>query len=254
MANELTYDPTDYDQGEFSEEELDSLRVGNELAAEEEQLLAGKYRDAEELEQAYIELQRKFGSRGNEPDTEPEYETDEEEEREPIDVDTSLIDAVLEQAANGEFTDDLLDVVENLSAADVLDLIVQRGGVDQVQPLSADTVADFQQMVGGEEAYHSMTAWAADNLPPGEVAAFDGVIERGNPEAIYFAIQALALRYQDAQGYDGELLTGRAPTNNVDAFRSQAEVVRAMNDPRYENDPAYRQDVFDKLERSNLQY
>ena len=49
------------------------------------------------------------------------------------------------------------------------------------------------------------------------------------------------------------MLTGRA-ARTTDAFRSQAEVVRAMGDPRYDNDPAYRQDVYDKLERSNLNF
>ena len=40
----------------------------------------------------------------------------------------------------------------------------------------------------------------------------------------------------------------------MDGFRSQAEVVQAMNDPRYDRYPAYRQDVYDKLERSNVQF
>ena len=52
----------DMEQGlpEFSEEELDSLKVGEELQAEEQEMLAGKFKDAEELEKAYIELQRKL--------------------------------------------------------------------------------------------------------------------------------------------------------------------------------------------------
>ena len=50
------------------------------------------------------------------------------------------------------------------------------------------------------------------------------------------------------------MLTGKAAQPQVDTFRSQAEVVAAMQDPRYDNDPAYRQDVFQKLERSNIQY
>jgi len=50
------------------------------------------------------------------------------------------------------------------------------------------------------------------------------------------------------------MLTGKAPTNTGDVYRSQAEVVRAMSDPKYENDPAYRQDVYNKLERSNLEF
>ena len=51
------------------------------------------------------------------------------------------------------------------------------------------------------------------------------------------------------------MVTGKPPTNTKDVYRSQAELVRAMSDKRYDNDPAYRQDVIAKLERSgNLQF
>ena len=43
----------------------------------------------------------------------------------------------------------------------------------------------------------------------------------------------------------------KAPKNTRDFYRSQAELVEAMSDKRYDKDPAYRQDVIAKLERSN---
>ena len=49
------------------------------------------------------------------------------------------------------------------------------------------------------------------------------------------------------------MLTGKA-ARTQDGFRSQAEVVQAMSDPRYDRDEAYRQDVYDKLERSDIQF
>ena len=60
--------------------------------------------------------------------------------------------------------------------------------------------------------------------------------------------------YINANGYEGETITGKPPSNVQDVFRSQAEVVQAMSDPRYDRDPAYRSDVFQKLERSNVDY
>ena len=60
--------------------------------------------------------------------------------------------------------------------------------------------------------------------------------------------------YDNAEGYEGRMLTGKAAASSRDVFRSQAEVVAAMNDIKYDRDPAYRQDVYDKLERSNLQF
>ena len=50
------------------------------------------------------------------------------------------------------------------------------------------------------------------------------------------------------------LLTGRGSRDTMDVFRSQAEVIEAMKDKRYDRDPAYRNDVFEKLSRSNIQY
>lgn len=59
---------------------------------------------------------------------------------------------------------------------------------------------------------------------------------------------------EKAVGFDGEMVTGRAPNQPADVFRSQAEVVQAMSDPRYDRDPAYRNDVFEKLSRSDIDY
>ena len=50
------------------------------------------------------------------------------------------------------------------------------------------------------------------------------------------------------------MLTGNAPKAKGDQYRSQAEVVQAMSDPRYDRDSAYRQDVMKKLERSNVNF
>ena len=92
---------------------------------------------------------------------------------------------------------------------------------------------------------------SAENLPQDCVEAFDNLVENGDPRAIRLAVAGLRAEYDRSNGVDGELLTGKAPEQTVDVFRSQAEVVRAMSDPRYDDDPAYRQDVFNKLDRSN---
>ena len=98
-----------------------------------------------------------------------------------------------------------------------------------------------------------MTSWAQENFSPEEVQAYDQALEGGDLNTINFALQALYYRYTDAVGSEGEMIQGKASTA-VDGFRSQQEVVRAMADPRYENDPAYRKDVYDKLERSNINF
>ena len=79
-------------------------------------------------------------------------------------------------------------------------------------------------------------------------------MDSGNTEAAFFAVQALALRYQDSMGTEGELIQGRAARDSDDGFRSQAELVNAMNDPRYERDAAYRNDIMRKLELSDIDF
>ena len=73
-------------------------------------------------------------------------------------------------------------------------------------------------------------------------------------QAINLAVAGLKAQYDNANGVEGRMVTGKAPTNSGDIYRSQAELVSAMNDPRYDRDPAYRQDVIEKLDRSNLEF
>tara|TARA_Y100001963_G_C6744034_1_gene430579 strand:- start:272 stop:1219 length:948 start_codon:yes stop_codon:yes gene_type:complete len=113
------------------------------------------------------------------------------------------------------------------------------------------TVNEIKSVAGGEQTYLDMVTWASNNLNKESIDAFDSIVNSGSVEAIKFAVNGLKSQYQEAMGNDGELLTGKAPTQTKDVFRSQAELVAAMNDRRYDNDPAYRQDVIAKLDRSN---
>ena len=76
----LTYDPTPADQAEFTPEEQDSIQVGEALEQQQQQLLAGKYENAQELEKAYVELQRKLGDRSEDEEPNVSEETSEPQE------------------------------------------------------------------------------------------------------------------------------------------------------------------------------
>jgi hypothetical protein len=255
MANEITLNPYEQAEGEFSAEELDSLQVGERLAEQEQQLLAGKYKSAEELERGYLELQKRLSGK-EEPEAEAQTEEPQQEE-ESTEEEVDLYDNIMESYRTGEWDPELVSKVEGMSPVDVANMFLEKGGAQQVQQTPQATEADIeqiQQAVGGSDEYRNMIQWAGQNLSEQEVAMYDAVMDRGDPLAMFFAAQALNARYQDAVGYDGEMLTGSAPRNAGDAFRSQAELVAAMSDPRYDRDPAYRADVADKLERSNIQF
>ena len=255
----LTYDPSEAQEGELSAEEQDSLKVGEALAEQEDKKLAGKFEDAEALEKAYIELQSKLGEPKTEEapvkeeKTEAKEEVKETKEEEP---DYEFLDKLWEESKNEKYSDDLLDKLNDMKPSDVAQLYLNyRSGVDsEPQELSQEQATDLQKSVGGEKQYNTMLQWASNNFDEAEISRYDKVMESGDPDAAYFAVQALAAKYNDGVGVEGKMLTGKPAKSQGDEYRSQAEVVRAMSDPRYERDPAYRQDVYDKLERSNLQF
>jgi hypothetical protein len=265
MAINLTYDPsTDPEAIEAQEaSDADAYAIGEQMEQEQQALLAGKYRNAEELEQAYIELQKKFGSKDQDESTDTEEQSDEdqtdEEETEDPYVDF-LFDASAEYTETGTLSEETLAAFSQMSSTELVEayMRLQQQLPESEEPAQAVELSDsqvnqIQNSVGGEAAYQQLTTWAAENFSPAEVEAFDAVIESGNMASIGLALQALYYRYTDSMGFEGNMIQGK-PAQAADAFRSQAEVVRAMSDPRYDSDPAYRQDVFNKLERSNLDF
>ncbi len=254
----LTYDPTPADQPEFSEEELDSLQRGEEMEGEEQQLLAGKYKDAEELEKAYIELQKKLGSK---EEAEPTEEEDpaEEEEVEVSAGEVLITDASTEFAEKGELSPETMEKFGSMSSQELVEAyMAHRANNPNTESKPADLtesqVNTIVNQAGGQESYNTLMEWAGSNLPENYTNAFNNIIESGNTEAITIAVAGLRSQYEQVNGYEGRMLSGKGVPQQVDAFRSQAEVVQAMADPRYDNDPAYRNDVFEKLSRSNIDY
>jgi len=241
----------------LSEEEQDSLKVGEAMEAEGDQLLAGKYKNAEELEKAHIELQKKLGEK-SEPDSEKPKSKTEPEKEAPKDTEPNLLDQLWEEGTNNKLTKETFDKLSKMNPVDVAKMAMQQRSEAQNAPQSREfTDQDVQQihgLVGGSDNYNNMMSWATQNVPEQEINMYDAVMELGNPLAAYFAVQALALKYQDASGRDGRMVTGKPPKQTADQFKSQAEMVKAMEDPRYNDDPAYREAILEKLERSNINF
>ena len=284
MAINLTYDPSNDPETMEAEEQRDieSLEVGEKLVEEQEKLLAGKYKDAEELESAYIELQRKLGSSDGEnlDDNDSQEETEdatEEEVDNPFENDETaqaIFQASEEWGEDGELTPETMETLSQMDSKDLVETyyrIMEHAEDPEVKAylqnqesaeptetvestgLTDSNINDIQNAVGGEQNYNQMIQWAGENFTPQEIQAYDNALEGGNMDNINLALQALYYRYTDSVGVEGNMIQGKA-AQTVDGFRSQAEVVRAMGDERYENDPAYRQDVYNKLERSNLNF
>ena len=299
----MTYDPgtdTVTTENSLTPDEQESLKVGEEMEAQQEQLLAGKYKNAEELERAYVELQSKLGEKNTETSettgesdlsiegketTEETKETKQTSEENLYLEDgkvnyESVNQAYGEKLGNlfkdseidpwsiskhfhdneGTITEEMYSSLEGagLSRASVDAYLAgraaQEGYAEQAPDLSEKDVDSIKATVGGDEEYGKIVNWAADNLSKDVIESFDDLISTGNIGAIKLAVNGMKAQYEDANGYEGRMLTGKAPQTSGDVFRSQPELVAAMSDPRYDSDPAYRQDIMQKLDRSDLQF
>ena len=262
MTEKLTYDPTPADAPEFSEEEQDSLRVAEKLGQEESELYAGKYQSAEELEEAYINLQKKLGTSDDDDDVE-DTTLDEDEYPDEVVEGVDLIQTASEEyfENDGQLSAETMERFTEMSSSELVEAYmairernpdVDAGG-GYAEDLSDAEMNQVYNSAGGEAEYAKLTSWAAQNLSETKLDAFNDMIDRGNATAIQIAVSGLRAEYEAQEGYEGRMLTGKS-ARTQDGFRSQAEVVQAMSDPRYERDEAYRQDVYDKLERSNVQF
>jgi hypothetical protein len=232
----------------------------SELEANDHTQYAGKFKSAEDLEKAYLELQKKLGQKeeGEVEDDSIQEETGEPEpetEQSPVSKRVDFLKEASEEyySNDNSLKPETLQKLKEMPSEDLIDAYMElqkNNPVAQAQPLSDDAAKTIVDSVGGQDAYNDTLAWAADNLKPEEVAAYDNVVNSGNKDAIFFAVQALNQRYKDSVGFEGQQISGRAPKSTVKGFRSNAELANAISDPRYRTDPAYRYDIEQKLAAS----
>ena len=279
MAETIRYDTSDDPvvAQTIAEKEAESLKIGEELMAKQDKMLAGKYKNAEELESAYLELQKKLGDSPSAEETEatPEYElyTDEGSVNydtakelygdqlgnlfESNNIDPFEMSKYFEEN-NGTLSNQMYDqlntaglskeVVDNYLAGVKGDLGIQNTAQPNV--LSESEIKDLKNIAGGERGYDNLMEWAGENLTDSDAKSYDDVLATGNKSSIQFAIKALMGQYEDSMGRDSKIVTGKESTTT--SYRSMAEVVRDMNKPEYQTDEAFRDDVLRKLSASNL--
>ena len=290
----VTYDPTDDSVlvEEAEARDAETLEVGEKMMAEQENLLAGKYKTTEDLEKAYKELESKLGKqdKGLERDDVPDPE-ETTEEKEPqltkedfYNEDGSINYDTAEQAYgkqisdifksneidpmkmteyfvenNGTLSDEMYNQLSEAglpreAVNQYLQGARQQVGFTQeveLPVLNNEEVAEVKAIAGGEEGYEQLMSWASDNMSEADSNNFDEIIQLQNKAAAKFAVKALMGQYEDAVGRDSNLIQGKQSTPQ-EVYRSMAEVVRDMNNPLYDSDEAYRDDVRRKLETSNI--
>ena len=299
MAETMTYDPgtdTVTTENSLTPDEQDSLQVGEALEQEQSNLLAGKYKTAEELEKAYGELERKLGEQGNKDSSttdETKVQQSDEVSKETKEASEDTQNFYLEDGKvnydqvnsqygeqlgnifkdseidpwsmnqhfhdnNGTLSDDMYEQLEGAGLArqtidSYLDGLRASAGYAN-EDLTTRQIDSVRDSVGGKSEYDKIVGWAGQNLSKEDIESFDNLVSTGNVGAIKLAVNGLKSQYEAANGYEGRMYTGKAPQTSSDVFRSQQELVAAMSDPRYDADPAYRQDVIEKLDRSDVNF
>lgn len=243
---------------------------------ESTELIGGKFKSHDDLLAAYQELESKLGQKGDEPkgDAPSPDDTPKDEPKSdlPPDPQRDAVNGILEKAGlsldgfEAEYTKD-----GQLSEASYQALAEKGFSKALVDQFIGERVASLEKVeaateiitqaqidavkapVGGDEGYSQMMQWAAQNLTDSQKAAYDAVMESGDLGQIELAVAGLHAKYSASVGMEPSLVGGRATGSDAgDVFRSTAEVVKAMSDPRYRNDPAYIAEVEAKVKRSNI--
>jgi hypothetical protein len=278
MANRITFDPSEgisteqqaaetaaMEQGEklIQAQEEDRDRRMSQAASEEEDvsLIGGKFKSQDDLLKAYNELQSKLGrpatDEEEEPSEEPTEATEETPAEEPVEISESVktfTEIATRFDAEGGLTTDDMETLSAMDSKSLIETYFKYHAVQTAKNTQANATAKelqgIRDSVGGDEAYGQMIQWAGQNLAPEEIDSFNSVANSNNAAALSFAVEALSNRWKAVEGYEAPLVTGKKAPSKSKAFRSQAELARAIADPRYSSDPAYRMDVEEKLARS----
>ena len=284
MAETLTVNDTPNAEG-LTPEEQDSLQVGEQMAEQQGELLAGKYKNAEDLENAYLELQKKLGDNDGVQE-EGRNETQEVEE-EPTEIEMYKEDGNVNYESvkehygetlsnlfqqkgvdpysiadhfyknNGQITPEMHDQLTGAGIAkEAVDAYLAGRAKDMGMnaAVSQTDINSIYESVGGEAKYKNLMSWASNNLSEDAIKSFDNLVNTGDPGSIQLAVDGLQAKYNDVNGYEGRMLQGKPSKTNTDVFQSQAQLIEAMSDKRYDRDPAYRKAVVEKLERSDIDF
>ena len=235
-------------------------------APERPSWLPPKFKSAEELAASYAELEKKLGGNNKseanpeesnvqeegEPNPEEkttEEQTPEEQAKELVDKAGLNFDEMSSQYwEKGELSKDHYDALDK---AGIPKVIVDQFIEGQQALIQAARTTVFNE-VGGETKYQSMLEWAGKNYSEAEVAAYNAAVNGNDKNAMLLAVKGLKGRFEATVGFEPTRTLGGRTTPTADKYDSIAQMQKDMGDPRYKTDPAFRQKVAAKLQRSSI--
>ena len=211
--------------------------------------LPEKFKSAEDLAKAYSALESKLGSSGEEQPAETAPTKDDPmaiKPAEPVPDNDSFVDKFSQEfMANGKLSDDSYKALaEKGYSKKMVD-----GFIAGQQAILEQSRSQIFGQVGGEDGYKEMISWASQNLSKGEIEAYNKAVSSQDWSSVQFAVNGLKARFDGTKG--PKLVQGQTG-NTREGFASRAELAKAVSDPRYKTDPAYRRKVEEKLSVSRF--
>ena len=199
--------------------------------------LPEKFKNAEDLAKAYSELEKKQSV--------PE-EPNMQQMRADAEASEGMDKFYSEYQEQGSLTEQSYEELNKMG----LDKSLVDNYIAGQEAIANNDVQTIHNTVGGADNYNKLIEYAKTNLNDAEQNAFNETLETGSIEQVKFAVQGIASRAGINSEQPQTMIDGDTIGSVSDTFESSAQVISAMNDPRYANDPAYRKKVEDKIARS----
>ena len=221
--------------------------------------LPEKFNSVDELVKSYSELEKKLGeqSQPTEKSVDPVSKAElKGQPKSDLDIATKAVDSAglnmdslaEEFAKDGKLAD---GSYTSLEKAGIPKDYVDRFIAGQ-QAIADQQSSSVKEMVGGTQAYDTMSEWAGQNLSETEKTAYNSAVNSKDLEAVKLAVVGLKARYSQATGSEPKLVEGKSSASGEQGFQSWAQVTQAMSDPRYAKDVAYQTEVKNKLANSKI--
>lgn len=225
---------------------IEAVPAGGPSGPDRPAWLPEKFKSPEDLAQAYGQLEQRLGQLGRSPAPAAPAQAGQPapQPTAPVDIQTRLMQ---EYASTGQVSaESRQEFTQRTGLSD--EFIDQHLAYLQHQGATAQQMA--VQRLGGEAAVRELTDWAKAHLSADERAAFNRLVYSGDPAASQLAIDGVAAKYEAAVGRSPRIIAGRRPQSDyggITPFQSEQELRAAQKDPRYKQDPAYRDQVMDRL-------
>lgn len=204
--------------------------------------------DYDAMAKSYTELEKKQSGQ--------KEEVKDESVEEPKTADDAVEKAGLDMGklteefdTNGELAEDSYKALEAAG--------IPKATVDQYiqgqQALVAKAQSEAYSLTDGKEGYEAMSGWAKANLSAEELTNYNTQVNSPNSKVREMAIRGLHAQFSADSGDGKPLVHGNnSATADGSGFKSRAQMIEAMQDSKYQSDPAYRAEVEARVARSSF--